>query len=220
MFRQPLINSLLHLPPRILQPNPRIPHLVLAIVRPPRRIPHLGIDVLKRDREMDVHKVKVFESPVREGPFDGGDDVFAVKSGPYFCDDEEVFSLDETLGDGATDTLSAFAFVVVVLGAVEEAVACFDGIDDLIWGGVLVDFPPTTLLASEQRSFREGGADKPKPTCGIGAPVGRSLIVGTLIVIFELFADGIFVIGIPSRFILFVGRAAEVGEKDGRGGEN
>jgi hypothetical protein len=54
---------------------------------------------------------------------------FAVVVVPELGDDEDVFTLDESFVDGALDALSCFLFVLVVVSAVEETVAYFDGLD-------------------------------------------------------------------------------------------
>jgi len=54
--------------------------------------------------------------------------VFLVVVVPEFGDDKDFFALDEAFFDGALDALAGFVFVLVVVGAVEEAVADFDGL--------------------------------------------------------------------------------------------
>lgn len=54
--------------------------------------------------------------------------VFLVVVVPEFGDDEDVFALDEAFVDGALDALACFVLVLVVVGAVKEAVADFDGL--------------------------------------------------------------------------------------------
>jgi hypothetical protein len=47
---------------------------------------------------------------------------------PEFRGDEDFGACDEALGDGALDPLAGFGLVLVVVGAVKEAVAGFDGL--------------------------------------------------------------------------------------------
>lgn len=54
--------------------------------------------------------------------------VFLVVVVPEFGDDEDFFALDEAFVDGALDALAGLALVLVVVGAVEEAVADLDGL--------------------------------------------------------------------------------------------
>ena len=54
--------------------------------------------------------------------------VFLVVVVPEFGDDEDLFTLDQAFFDCALDALAGFAFVLVVVGAIEEAVADFDGL--------------------------------------------------------------------------------------------
>lgn len=54
--------------------------------------------------------------------------VFLVIVVPELGDYEDVFALDEAFFDGALDALACFVLVLVVVGAVEEAVADFDGL--------------------------------------------------------------------------------------------
>ena len=89
----------------------------------------LGRDVFESDWEVDEIEVDITQAPsfvlgfgLRESVF------FAVVVVPEFGDDKDVFALDEPFLDGALDALSCFVLVLVIVGAVEEAVACFDGL--------------------------------------------------------------------------------------------
>ena len=55
--------------------------------------------------------------------------VFLVVIVPEFGDYEDFFALDEAFVDGAPDALACFVLVLVVVCAVEEAVADFDGLE-------------------------------------------------------------------------------------------
>ena len=101
-----------------------------------------GVDVFEGDGEVDQEQVEVGQTPVAEllaGDF--LDDFLVMEAVPELGDDEEVFALDEAVFDGSCDALASFLFVAVVAGAVEEAVAGFDGIVDLVGARVIVDFP-------------------------------------------------------------------------------
>jgi len=54
--------------------------------------------------------------------------VFLVVVVPELGHDKDFFALDEAFFDGALDALACFALVLVVVGAVEEAVADLDGL--------------------------------------------------------------------------------------------
>jgi hypothetical protein len=54
--------------------------------------------------------------------------VFLVVVVPELGDYEDFFTLDEAFLDGALDALAGFALVLIVVCAVEEAVADFDGL--------------------------------------------------------------------------------------------
>jgi hypothetical protein len=45
---------------------------------------------------------------------------------------EDIGAFDEAFGDGAADALASFSFVLVVVGAVEEAVTYFYGLEVLV----------------------------------------------------------------------------------------
>lgn len=54
--------------------------------------------------------------------------VFLVVVVPELGDNENFFTLDQAFSDGALDALAGFVLVLVVIGAVKEAVADFDGL--------------------------------------------------------------------------------------------
>jgi len=110
-------------------------------MRPARRIPHLRIDIRQRDREMNINKVKIVQPPIVKGPLNRGDNVRAMERRPNFRDNKEIVPFHEPGGNGTGDTLATFLFVAVVLGTVEEAVTCFDGVDNLICRCLFRDFP-------------------------------------------------------------------------------
>jgi hypothetical protein len=53
---------------------------------------------------------------------------FTVVVIPEFRGYEDVFTLYEPVFDGAENAFASFFFVLVVVGAVEESVARFDGL--------------------------------------------------------------------------------------------
>jgi hypothetical protein len=57
--------------------------------------------------------------------------VFLVVVVPQLGDDKDFFTLDEAFFDGTLDALSCFVLVLVVVGAVEETVADFDGLGNV-----------------------------------------------------------------------------------------
>lgn len=69
--------------------------------------------------------------------------VFLVVVVPELGDDKDFFTLDEAFVDGTLDALACFAFVLVVVCTIEEAVADFDGLrtvsllcpDTVRWAG-------------------------------------------------------------------------------------
>ena len=69
--------------------------------------------------------------------------VAVVECVPELGDDEQFFTLDEAFVDGTLDALACFAFVLVVVCTIEEAVADFDGLrtvsllcpDTVRWAG-------------------------------------------------------------------------------------
>jgi len=127
-----------------------MPDLIFAIMRPAGWIPHLWVDVLQRDREMNINKVKIVQPPIVKGPLNRGDNVRAMERRPNFRDDKEIVPFHEPRGNGTGDTLATFPFVAVVLGTIEEAVTCFDGVDNLICCRLFRDFPSV----SPQRQFQ------------------------------------------------------------------
>jgi|SRR5277367_628002 len=70
-----------------------------------------------------------------------------------------------------------YLLVVVVLSAIKETIASFDGVDDLVGSSVDIHFPSTIRFTPEK------GPHNPKPTWGISALVGLSLSVGAVTVI-------------------------------------
>jgi hypothetical protein len=48
---------------------------------------------------------------------------------PQFRGDEDILAFDQPVGNGAADPLARFLFVLIVVCAVEEAVADFDRLE-------------------------------------------------------------------------------------------
>lgn len=116
----------------------------VVFVEEARRVADAGVDVFEGDGEVDDVEVEVVDAPVLELLFaDWLHAVFVVEAVPELADDEELFALDEAFIEGLLDALSAFGFVAVVAGAVEEPVAGLDGVVDLRGARVVVDFPKT-----------------------------------------------------------------------------
>lgn len=64
---------------------------------------------------MDVVEVEVVDTPVCKLLLDNGLDLFrVVERVPQFADDEDVFTLYDTLLDGSGDTLAGFNLVTVI----------------------------------------------------------------------------------------------------------
>jgi hypothetical protein len=74
-----------------------------------------GVDVLEGYGEVDEEEVEVVDLPVGElAAGDGLDALLVVEGLPQLGDDEEVFTLDEAILDGAGDALAALLLVAVV----------------------------------------------------------------------------------------------------------
>ena len=69
--------------------------------------------------------------------------LFAVVVVPQLGDDKDVLTLDKAFVDGTLDALSCFFLVLVVVSAVKETIAYFDGLGavsllvHLVWFGSL-----------------------------------------------------------------------------------
>lgn len=86
-------------------------------------------DVFERDREVNEIQINVSQAPSLVLGFGCSESmVFLVVVVPEFGDYEDFFALDEAFVDGALDALACFVLVLVVVCAVEEAVADFDGL--------------------------------------------------------------------------------------------
>jgi len=66
------------------------------------------------------------------------------------------------------------------LGTIEKTIARLDGVHNLVGGGIDIDFPSAISFSPENAT------NNPKPTCGMSAPVGLSLMVGVVTVIVSL----------------------------------
>lgn len=89
--------------------------LGLAVVVPAGRVSDGGVDVLEGDGEVNEVEVKAVDTPVSKLlANDGLYTVSIVEGVPKLGDDEEFIALDETLLDGAGNTLAAFDLVAVI----------------------------------------------------------------------------------------------------------
>jgi hypothetical protein len=105
------------------------------------------------DGKVDEKEVELLETEVGERFFASGTHVLGFVVGvPELAGDPEVIAGAKPGGDGGSDTLADEGFIAVVGGAIEVAVAAFDGLMDNLWSEVLGDFP-----GAETRR-REGGA--------------------------------------------------------------
>ena len=81
-------------------------------IPPCRRVALIGVDVLESHGEVNQVQIKVVDSPELKSELASGLDVLVLVVGvPKLGDDEQVLALDETLLDGASDTLTALLFV-------------------------------------------------------------------------------------------------------------
>lgn len=84
---------------------------------PARGVGDLGVDVFEGDGEVDEVEIEVLETPPFELLADNGLDAGLLVEGvPELGDDEELLALDDSLLDGALDTLAALLLVAVVCG--------------------------------------------------------------------------------------------------------
>ena len=112
-------------------------------------------NVLQCDRKMDQIKINVTQPPCFVLRFGLRQSVLlAVVVVPKLGDDEDIFTLDESFVDGSLDALSCFFFVLVVVGAIEETVAYFDGL-----GQISLRIPETMFecLDSRCRQYQQLG---------------------------------------------------------------
>ena len=109
-----LVDQRLHRRPRLV--DGRVGQLDLTVgCCPAGRVAHAGVQVLQCDWEVHDVQVEVVDAPVGELlAADWLDFVAFVEAVPEFGDDEEFFTLDEAIFDGAGYALSAFDFVAVV----------------------------------------------------------------------------------------------------------
>lgn len=127
----------------------------------------LGRDVFEGDREVDEVEINVSKTPGLVLSFGLSESmVFLVIVVPELGDDKDLFTLDEAFVDGTLDALACFALVLVVVCAIEEAVADFDGLrtvslicsDTVSWVGnarCRLCRRPGRLGLSRGRSLRE-----------------------------------------------------------------
>jgi hypothetical protein len=100
---------------------------------------------------------------------------------PELGDDEEVFTLDDTIFDGSCDAITGFFFVAIITGAIEKAVTSFDRVVDLVGARIIVDFPePKSGVEINRISSKTEFIAY--PTKGIWCPL-FSFTVGEVIVV-------------------------------------
>ena len=88
---------------------------LVSFVGEARGISYFRIHVLQRDWKVDDVKIKIVNVPVLELLLANGLDLLLVMEGvPELGDDEELFSLNETILDRSRDTLAALDLVAVV----------------------------------------------------------------------------------------------------------
>lgn len=157
-----LVHERLHRRPGLLDRG--VAELQLIVLRhPARRVADRRVDVFQRDGEVHDVQVEVVDAPVGELlAADGFYAVAVVEAVPELGDNEELFTLDETIFDGPRDALAGFNFVSVVYvscvsleilvvfyggsstaGAVKQTVSFLDGLVDLVSAGVVVHLPET-----------------------------------------------------------------------------
>lgn len=88
---------------------------VLAIVGEARWVALGRIDIFQRDGEMHDVQVKVLDAPVLKLLFANRLNAVMIMEGvPKFGDKEQLFTLDKSIFDGASDTLTAFLLIAVI----------------------------------------------------------------------------------------------------------
>ncbi|TKW52727.1 hypothetical protein CTA1_11257 [Colletotrichum tanaceti] len=130
-----LVDERLHGLPRLADRHlVRLDDGALLVHPPALELVDGRVNVLEGDGEVDEEQVDVAQPPGLVLLLGHGDGVLpAVVVVPQLGRDEDVLALHEPVGDGAADTLAGLLFVLVVVGAVEEAVTGLDGLD---WGGL------------------------------------------------------------------------------------
>lgn len=104
----------------------------------------LGVDVLKSNGEVDDVKIEVSETEVLQRSLKSWSDMLSLVEGvPKLGDNEEVFSLDSSGLDDATDSFSDFLLVSIITSSIEESVSSLNGVNNDISGDVLGKFPET-----------------------------------------------------------------------------
>lgn len=84
-------------------------------VGPARGVADSGVDELESDGEVHDEEIEVLNTPVSEHALaDGLNMLLLVVSLPELGDNEEILTLDDTLLNGAADTLTALLLVTVV----------------------------------------------------------------------------------------------------------
>jgi hypothetical protein len=102
----------------------------------------LGVDVLKSNGEVDDVKIEVSETEVLQRSLKSGSDMLSLVEGvPKLGDNKEVFSLDSSGLDDATDSFSDFLLVSIITSSIEESVSSLNGVNNDISGDVLGKFP-------------------------------------------------------------------------------
>jgi hypothetical protein len=88
---------------------------ILTVVCETGRISFRRVDILERDGEVDDIKIKVVNAPVFELLLAYGlDSVVVVEGVPKLGDEEEIFSLHNTLFDGTGNSLTRLDFITIV----------------------------------------------------------------------------------------------------------
>lgn len=90
-------------------------HIVLAINGPTRRISNIRINIFQCNWEVDNEQVKIVNAPIRELlAADGLDFVTLVERVPELADEEQIFTLYETVFDGSCDTFTCLFFIAII----------------------------------------------------------------------------------------------------------
>ena len=137
-----VVNQLLHGGPGLLDGGVGELDRGLAIVVPSWWIADGWVDVLQGDWEVDEVQVEVLKTPVSEllaGNW--ANLVLVMERVPELGNNEELLALDETVLDGAGNTLTSLLLVAVVAGSVKETVTSLNGVVDSVGTGVVADLP-------------------------------------------------------------------------------
>lgn len=87
----------------------------------------LGINELQSDWKVNEEQINVPETPglvLGLGHLQGV--LFSMIVVPQLGGDKNVLALHQPLLDGASNALAGFLFVLIIVGAVEQAVSCLD----------------------------------------------------------------------------------------------